>query len=214
MGRYRLYFPKCSQAEMNCFLYNCTPDGQEKRFYDGSQITRPEDALGLARKRAATTARQANLPHNLAKKHQYLTQQGLDPQFTIDFDEAGIFIETTDRGYAKVANGNYAREEGPYGHSAKYTIAMAICGIAQGSRCVNVEVNAGTVADTVSFVSQVIADLPPGGGQYTFLCDNLSSHKHPLVAGTIYHSGHRLLFRPPYCPWLGPIEYVFNPNMS
>jgi hypothetical protein len=55
---YRILFPKCTAAELNCYLYNNTPPEQEQRFYSGSQITRAEDDSGLTRKQGATTARQ------------------------------------------------------------------------------------------------------------------------------------------------------------
>ena len=48
LGYYRILFPKCTQAELNTVLYNCTPAGQVRRFYDDGQITRAEDDLGLA----------------------------------------------------------------------------------------------------------------------------------------------------------------------
>jgi DDE superfamily endonuclease len=87
---------------------------------------------------------------------------------------------------------------------------MAICGNAAGYRWMDFHIKSGTtVFDTVTFRSSIIADLP-AGQTYTFLCDNLSSHKHQLVTTAIYYAGHQLLFCPPYCPWLGPIEYVFN----
>jgi hypothetical protein len=67
-----ILFPKCTAvAELNCYLYNNTPPEQEQRFYSGSQITRAEDDCSLTRKRGATTAWQANLPHNIAKLNQY-----------------------------------------------------------------------------------------------------------------------------------------------
>ena len=46
----------------------------------------------------------------------------------IDFDEAGIFVETSNRSSGKCEIGVRVREEGPYNHSEKYTLTMAISG--------------------------------------------------------------------------------------
>lgn len=40
--------------------------------------------------------------------------------------------------------------------------------------------------------------------------DNLNSHKHAIIAAMILGAGHRLIFRAPYYPVDGPIEYFFN----
>jgi hypothetical protein len=106
LALYCLLFPKCTAAEINCFVYNNTPAGEEQRFFSGLQITRAEDELALSWKHGATTACQANLPHNIAKREQFWSQAypmgilGTPCHTIVDFDEAGIFLETTDRGYA------------------------------------------------------------------------------------------------------------------
>ena len=64
----RLAFPKASIAEVNCFLFNSTPQDQEPRFYSPAMINQAEDLLGLSRKRGQTVPRQANTPENLAKR--------------------------------------------------------------------------------------------------------------------------------------------------
>jgi hypothetical protein len=40
--------------------------------------------------------------------------------------------------------------------------------------------------------------------------DNLNIHHNPLVLHLIRQRGHRVVFRAPYRPQDGPIEYVFN----
>ena len=213
---YRILFPKCTAAELNCYLYNVTPPGQEQRFYSGSQITRAEDDSGLTRKRGATTARQAMLPQNVAKFNQYKNENypygvaDSNRQDLIDWDECAIFLETANRSYGKVFVGKDLNEAGPYGHSQKYTCTMAIAGDPQGHRWLQFQVKAGTtVHDTVAFLQDIIADIP-NNDRKTFLCDNLISHKNHNVRYLIHSNGHRLIFRPPYHPRLGPIEYIFN----
>jgi transposase len=213
---YRTLFPKCTAAELNCFLYNNTPPEQEQRFYSGSQITRAEDDCGLTRKRGATTARQANLPQNIAKFVQYKYENypyGVADSNTedlIDWDECAIFLESADRSYGKVFVGKDLNEEGPYGHSQKYTLTMAVAGNPEGDCWLDFQVKAGTsIHDTVTFLQHILADIP-NSNQRTFLCDNLSAHKHHIVRHLIHSNGHRLIYRPPYHPREGPIEYVFN----
>ena len=52
----------------------------------------------------------------------------------IDLDEAGIFVETANRLSGKTIIGVRAREEGPYNHSEKFTLTMAISGGLDGMR--------------------------------------------------------------------------------
>jgi hypothetical protein len=40
--------------------------------------------------------------------------------------------------------------------------------------------------------------------------DNLVTHRHPIIAQMIIAAGHRIVYRAPYYPVDGPIEYVFN----
>jgi len=53
--------------------------------------------------------------------------------------------------------------------------------------------------------------LPPAAqGQKNFLWDNLSAHGNDMVLNVVYGASHGVIARPPYRPWLGPIEFVFN----
>jgi len=93
---------------------------------------RVKDNMGISRKREATTARQANLPENLNKSHQFWTTPflydilGVYLYEIIDFDQAANFLETTNRGYGKCSIGEDLNEEGPYNHNQKYTLALVI----------------------------------------------------------------------------------------
>lgn len=219
LAMYRLAFPKCTHAELNAFLFNSTPLFEEPRFFAASQLSRAEDMLGLSLKRSSTTARQANLPKNIAKRNVFWTQpypygiSDISYHDMIDWDEAGIFIETTDRGYGKVYVGNRCREEGPYNHSQKYTLTLAIAGSVQGERWLKFEAKSGTgLLDVVDFIGEILEELPNGNEhrRRCFTCDNLISHKDPIVRQLIYAHGHRLCLRAPYNPRDGASEYVFN----
>ena len=64
----RLAFPKASIAEVNCFMFNSTPQDQEQRFYSPAMISQAENLLGMSHKRGQMVPRQANTPENLAKR--------------------------------------------------------------------------------------------------------------------------------------------------
>jgi hypothetical protein len=219
LATFRLCYPKATTAEVIAFLFACTLPGNPLRFYSESQITEAEHFLGISRKRASTTAYQANLPINLAKRHAFWTMPypngifGTSLSRIINFDEAAIFLETTNRGYGKCYISTRAREEGPYNHSEKFTLVAAICGGVNGGCWIDIELHSGTtVLDTYNFIWSVINNLGVGGGgnTHTFICDNLSSHHHPIIRLAIENDQHRLIFRAPYYPVDGPIEYFFN----
>ena len=104
----------------------------------------------------------------------------------------------------------------PYNHSDKYTLTAAIRGGVAGGCWVDFQLKSGTtVLDTYNFLNTLITNLGDGGvagtvPTHTFICDNLTSHKNPLIALLINNHGHHLLFRAPYNPWDGPIEYFSN----
>ena len=75
-----------------------------------------------------------------------------------------------------------------------------------------------TILDTYDFINNVIngpngigdAGGAAGTPMHTFVCDNLTSHHSPLISQLVNQHGHHLVFRAPYNPWDGPIEYFFN----
>ena len=144
--------------------------------------------------------------------------QNVSAATIIDFDEAAIFLETCNRGYGKCHISSRVNEEGPYNHSAKYTITAAIRGGVQGGCFVEFLLRTGTsIMDTHDFLERIITGPggigPAGVGgvpMHTFICDNLSAHHSPLITQLLNHHGHHLTFRAPYNPWDGPIEYFFN----
>eukprot|EP00545_Synedropsis_sp_CCMP1620_P011708 CAMPEP_0119007346 /NCGR_PEP_ID=MMETSP1176-20130426/2950_1 /TAXON_ID=265551 /ORGANISM="Synedropsis recta cf, Strain CCMP1620" /LENGTH=368 /DNA_ID=CAMNT_0006959473 /DNA_START=77 /DNA_END=1183 /DNA_ORIENTATION=+ len=219
---YRAVYPTCTQAEMIAFLWNAYGRHlPEPRFFDTSQISRAEDRFGISRKRGSTTARQALLPINVAKRNIFwmepypngIADTHLNDQ--IDIDECGLYIETAARHIGKAAVGVRVREPGPYGHSEKYTLLMAISDRpGPHDRFVQMDTRPGTTVTTFyEFMRDMIHDLGPGwlpGNRRCFTMDNLLAHKHPLVLQLIQQNGHRFVFRAPYYPVDGPIEYVFN----
>jgi len=173
--------------------------------------------LGLARKKGSTTARQANLPINLLKRERFWLIPypngivGIRRVDLLDTDEAAIYLETADRGYGKCFIGKRCEEEGPYGRSEKYTLLFTMG--ANGLKISLFERMKGVnVAIYAAHIQEVIAAIGPGGpgNCKTFLCDNLNVHKNLLIGQLIQQAGHRRVFRAPYRPSDGPIEFLFN----
>lgn len=107
---------------------------------------------------------------------------------------------------------------GSYGHRLKWSAAKAICGEpgtqqVPSRRYMKVWADGGTTEDRfVDFIREIVDDLPHGdeGRRFCFTMDNLNAHHGARVKAAIYSRGHRLVFRAPYYPVDGPIEYVFN----
>lgn len=220
---FRVCCPKGTVAEVNAFLFACAPLGEPIRFCTESQITEAEHFLGLSRKRASTAACQASLPINLAKRHSFWNDPcphgiaGTSRARITDWDEAVIFVETTNGGHGKTHISTRCREEGPYNHSENFTLTAAIRGGATGGVWLDVSLRSGTrVMDAHDFLQGIIHQLGQGGmvagtdNTHTFICDNLTSHKNPIIRLLVDNNQHRLAFRAPHCPVDGPMELFFN----
>jgi hypothetical protein len=217
---WRCLHPKTTAAETNAFLWNAHGRFQPTpRLYSPSQITEAEDRLGLSRKRASTTARQALDPRNVLKRQIFWTFPypfgiaDIHIDDYIDLDEAGVFVETATRKWGKCVIGTRCRQAGPYGHSKKTTFAMAIASGPCRSRWRKLSMRPGTdLQFFIDFIQEILNDIGPGTAQRRrcFLMDNLVTHHHPLISQMIITAGHRISYRAPYYPVDGPIEYVFN----
>ena len=65
----------------------------------------------------------------------------------------------------------------------------------------------------IDFVWCIITDLKTMKSdchRFCFIVDNLQSHHNQQMVAFIITQGHRLIFRAPYYPVDGPIEYVSN----
>ena len=49
-----------------------------------------------------------------------------------------------------------------------------------------------------------------GIDQATLIMDNVPFHKTATIRGHVENNGHRIVFLPPYSPFLNPIENVFS----
>ena len=89
---------------------------------------------------------------------------------------------------------------------------MAISGSPEGRRWVQFDTAGTDAISFANFITSVLDDLEPGtpGNRKCFIMDNLISHHNPLTLTEILAAGHRFVFRAPFWPVDGPIEYVFN----
>ena len=137
----------------------------------------------------------------------------------IDLDECGIFVETCNRNNGKQYVGIRFNEPGPYSKSEKWNLLMAICGEDgrapnnPSRRWTDIWVEGGTTVEKMmDFVRTILDDIGPAapGNWYCFTMDNLNSHRNIGVINMIHTYGHGVVFRAPYYPIDGPIEFVFN----
>ena len=94
----------------------------------------------------------------------------------------------------------------PHGHWKTTTLVAALDH--QGMRCSMTIDGAINALAFEAFVDQVLVpQLKTGEG---VIMDNLSSHKSQRVRQRIESAGAKLLYLPPYCPDLNPIELAFS----
>ena len=64
----------------------------------------------------------------------------------------------------------------------------------------------------IEFFQRILDEIGPGTPERRrcVMMDNLNAHTNPTVTAMILDAGHQILFRTPYYPVDGPIEYVFN----
>jgi len=133
-------------------------------------------------------------------------------------DEAALFVESANRGRGKAHLIRRVRDVGPYGHSEKLNILVAICGedSAPGHparRWLDTWTDGGTTnARFLTFILRILIDIGQGtpANFKVFTMDNLNSHRNVLVQQIIHAAGHVCVFRAPYYPVDSPIEHVFN----
>ena len=216
---YRAALPKSSIAEVNAFLFNMNAHLPDNRLFSYSQICRAEASILISKKRSSTTAVQAMDPINIQRRHNFWNlpypygSLGIDPRDMIDLDEAGIYPNQTNRKYGKGVVGGRVRECGLYAREAKLNILMAVAGDENGDRWYDFWEEGGTTNERfLEFLERIIEDVGHGNNERRrcFIMDNLNVHRSPTVFALIVGAGHRVLYRAPYYPIDGPIEYVFN----
>jgi len=221
LALYRIAFPKSNAAEINAFLYRANYGSLDFRFYSSSQITEAEQRIGLTTKKGSTTAYQALLPINKQKRWMYWNlpfPHGIADIFRedlIDLDECGVELSSADRKFGKSYVGKRVKQTGPYSKSEKYNLLLAISGDPnlELKRWCDIWSGEGTTGQRmIDFVRTIVSEISTiaPNRRFCFIMDNLRSHQNQQMSTIIIAAGHRLMFRAPYYPVDGPIEYVFN----
>ena len=223
LAQYRCIHPEATTYEVIAYLWNTHGRFQNPpRFYCPSQITRTEQLLGLSRKRSSKTARQA-LSHRIRNwRYNYwhlplpYGVANVDARDMIDIDEAVVTADDSARHYGKSFMFKRVRYHGPYSRDGgSVRVIMAISGDPTlGYRWTDIqEQRGGTTFDEfyrmIDRISNHLNQQQPGRS-FVFIMDNLNIHHNPLIALLLLTRGHFVVFRAPYTPVDGPIDYVFN----
>ena len=208
---YRFAYPTATAKEIIAFVAN---HGADHNIYSPSDVTLAEQRLGLTRKRASTTAYQALRPLNLALRHAFWNRNypygraDIPRAHLLDADEAGIFLEKTNKTMGKALSSVRVRAPGVYGHGQRFNLTLVVTAGHFFYHELATEMANGTTYN--AFVRRALSRLPVGGPRMTWMHDNVRFHHDGRVAVTAAAAGHRVLARPAYRPVDGPIEYVFN----
>ena len=217
LALYRAVYPKARLADCRAYLYNLSPNVDP---YSDSQIHRAETLLGLRMKAASTTADMAYSPSNLRKREYYHTHppplgmRGVPVEDIIDIDEAAFKLEHQNRKRGKTVAALRCDQRGAYGSGKKLNLLLAISGDpVYAMRWKDIWMGGGTtIIKFADFMRMILDDLDTRfpGRSFVFTMDNLNSHKNPMILNMIHNAGHDYVFRAPYWPADGAVEYVFN----
>ena len=100
--------------------------------YSNLQVHRAEQLLDLKRKAESTIANFATLPSNMLKRKLYWTMPpplgmvGVAVADIIDIDEAGFFLESSNRNYGKTISCLRCSQHGVYGRGEKVNLLLAL----------------------------------------------------------------------------------------
>ena len=126
------------------------------------------------------------------------------------------------RSIGKSYIGLRVREEGVYSKSEKWNLLLAVCGedgTAEHAarRWADIWLEGGTTVDKMlEFVDNILEDIGHANEEnfFVFTMDNLNSHKNVGVIALIHLYGHGVVYRAPYWPVDGAIEFIFNTIQS
>jgi hypothetical protein len=139
---------------------------------------------------------------------------GVDIDKLIDIDEASFKLEATNRHLGYAVREQSCDDTCVYGRGEKVTLLMGIFTDRNvGQQWFECWEHGGTTIDKfVDFIELILDYLRQifQGQKFIFTMDNLNVHKNPMVVAMIAAEGHGIVFRAPYWPVDGVIEYVFN----
>jgi transposase len=120
-------------------------------------------------------------------------------------DESGASTQMT-RSYARAPRGQRVKEATPQGHWQVLTMLAALTTRGLQAPMTIAQPTDGDIF--LAYLEQVLCpQLRPG---QVVIMDNLSAHKVAGVRQRIEAAGARLLYLPPYCPDLNPIEAAWS----
>lgn len=196
LALYRIAYPKANAAELNAFLYDANYGDIDFRFYSSSQVSESETRIKLTRKRGSSTAYQALLPINIAKRWMYWNLPypygiaDIRRQDLIDLDECGKELSHCDRHIGKSYQGERVKQTGPYTKSDKYNLLLAISGDgATNRRWRDIWTGEGTTGERmVAFIRRIVNAIGPGtpARRYCFTMDNLRYVLHYIIPSPFF----------------------------
>ena len=174
------------------------------------------DDMNLSYTRNSTAASQAFTPANQHRLHCFQTMPpplgvvGVPTAHLWDIDEIGRNLSHFNRAYGHSIVGGRTVEKGNYTRSSSTTVMLAVRG--DGEKFVMLFEGGVGYEECERFFEQLVTQLAaiPNLPPQVFMMDNLHAHHSPMIYNTVHNAGHTLVFRPPYMPWLAPIEYVFS----
>jgi len=154
--------------------------------------------LALTRKKKTPTATEQETPRIQEPRRKFIDlARTLDPRRLVFLDEAGSHIAMT-RDYARAPRG--VRAYGSVPRSAGTVTTMIGALDLKGVRAM-MTIEGATDAEVVeTFLVRVLAQAHPGD----------IAHKVPKVRRIIEAASARVLYLPPYCPDLNPIELAWS----
>jgi len=182
---FRTIHPKAQLAEVKAFLFTRNQNNNDDPYSD-SQIHRAETKLDLTRKSASTTAAKAYLPKNLQLRHMYfncnypLGIADIQTDDIIDSNEAGFFLESSNRRFGKTVRRDRCDEEGAYDKcSEKLNTLCGICGDRNNPmRWIETWIGEGTtIIRYYNFIVRICDDLALNdpGRSFCFTMDYLNA---------------------------------------
>ena len=231
MLQFLIAYPEADDDQIIAFIYNTTG-----HFFDRSQVSRRKKDLNITRKRASTEAYQAYTPRNQLKFEIFWSDPpprgvaGVPRRRLADIDECGIELLRANKKYGCAVKGVRVSKPGNYSRSTNVTVILGIepgdPRIPAGSRgslenprrWLKVNVGKTTTSDVFhKFMEYLMEDFDNNpipniqNEGKVFLWDNLSAHLTPQIHNSVgaRQAGHEIVPRPPYRPWIAPIEFIF-----
>ena len=146
-----------------------------------------------------------------------LGMRGVPITDIIDIEEAGFFLVHSDRRFGKTVSCLRCSQNGVYGKGKEINLLLPICGDDVGRmRWHKQLMDGGTTIERVyDFIYHLLNDFAQN-----LLADHLCSQwiisacTKTLILNALLNSGHRYVFRAPFWPVDGAVEYVFNSIQS